>query len=83
MLFTDVVGIPFMLFGPLIFIFCTVLYVVVSLMTPKHSEESLKNVCWEHPFEALVHSKLVGAADARVLAGVLLVVMIVLYSIFH
>ena len=72
-------GIPFMQVGFWLFCFCSVVYVTVSLLTPMHSPEQLENVCWDHPIKAITRGKLSGITDPRLVAGVLLAVMIVLY----
>jgi hypothetical protein len=60
-----------------------VIYVVVSLATPKPAPEKLENVCWEHPLQAIKQGRLTGAGDPRMIALYLFVVMIVLYYLLH
>ncbi len=76
-------GIPFMLVGPILCAMCIVLYVVVSLTSPKPDFDKIKDVCWEHPLQALTKGKVTGIGDPRIIAGLLFVAMIVLYCIFH
>ena len=82
-LVADTLGIPFMQVGWWLFCFCTVIYFVVSLLTPKHTEQELENVCFDHPFQAIIHTRVEKGMDPRVLAGILLLVMGVLYYIFR
>ncbi|MHC4214649.1 MAG: sodium:solute symporter family transporter [Planctomycetota bacterium] len=76
-------GIPFMLVGPILCAMCIVIYVFVSLTSPKPDFDKIKDVCWEHPLQALTQGKVTGIGDPRIIAGLLFVAMIVLYCIFH
>ena len=76
-------GIPFMIVGPILCAMCIVIYVVVSLATPKPDPAKLENVCWEHPIKALTYGKIERIGDPRVVAGLLFVVVIVLYYLFR
>jgi len=76
-------GLPFMIVGPILCAMCIVIYVVVSLATPKPDPAKLENVCWEHPIKALTYGKIERIGDPRVVAGFLFVVMIVLYYLFR
>ena len=58
-------------------------YVVVSVLTPRPAPEQLENLCWDNPLKALSSGKFRGATDPRVMAGALLVIVIVLYSLLH
>ncbi len=73
------IGIPFMLAGPILCAMCVVIYVAVSLVTPKIDNERLKNVCWDHPLKAITYGKLTGIGDARSITAILLITMFVLY----
>ena len=72
-------GIPFMQVGWWLFCFCSVVYVIVSLLTPKPAPEQLENLCWEHPLRAILSGKFKGITDPRFFAGLLFVIMIILY----
>jgi SSS family solute:Na+ symporter len=76
-------GIPFMMAGLILLALCVVLYVIVSLLTPRPAQEQLTDLCWEKPSRALTRGRISGPADPRVMAGILVVVMIILYIIFH
>ena len=73
--------IPFMLAGAIFFGICVVIYVIVSLLTPRPTEAQLKNLCWEHPLESILSGAVKSVTDPRIMAGVLFVVMIVLYCL--
>lgn len=75
-------GLPFMLVGPIICVFCCITYIVVSLMTPPPSPEQLENACWGSPLKAL-QGKITGLTDPRVTALILCGVLAVLYVILH
>ncbi|MHC4337476.1 MAG: sodium:solute symporter family transporter [Planctomycetota bacterium] len=76
-------GIPFMIVGPILCAMCIVIYVVVSLATPKPDPAKLENVCWEHPIKAITYGKIERIGDPRIIAGFLFLVMVVLYCIFR
>jgi SSS family solute:Na+ symporter len=75
-------GIPFMLVGPLLALFCVAVYIVVSLRTPAMDPDAVGAVCWSHPL-AFLRGPLAGASDPRVVAAVLLTVVILLYAIMR
>jgi len=79
MIVTDKLGIPFMQVGWWLFCMCSVVYVIISLATPKHTDAELENVCWDHPLAAITHGKITGISDPRALAALLLATMITLY----
>jgi len=74
-------GIPFMQVGWWLFCMCSIVFVVVSLLTPKPAKEQLENLCWERPIQAITHGKLTGITDPRIMAALLFVTMIILYTI--
>lgn len=73
------IGIPFMLVGPILCAMCIVIYVTVSLSTPAPAPEKLENLCWDHPLQVITKGKLKGVGDPRVIAGILVGTMCVLY----
>ena len=76
-------GIPFMMAGLILFIFCVALYVIVSLLTPRPAEVQLTDLCWGKPSQAIMRGRITGPTDPRVMSGILVVIMIILYIIFH
>jgi len=76
-------GIPFMMAGLILFIFCMTLYVIVSLLTSRPAEDQLTDLCWGKPSQAIKRGKITGPTDPRVMASILVVIMIILYIIFH
>lgn len=83
-LVTEQLGIPFMLQAFYLFVICSVIFVVVSLLTPRPRPEQTENLCWDNPLAALmVKPERGGLRDPRVLALILAVIMLVLYVIFR
>jgi len=80
---TDIWEVHFMEAGCWLFLFCSMVYVVVSFLTPRPAPEQLENLCWDNPLKALSSGKFRGATDPRVMAGALLVIVVVLYSLLH
>ncbi len=76
-------GIPFMQVGWYLFVLSSLVYFVVSLSTPAPNPEKVRGLCWNKPLDAL-RGKLEGTiTDSRVMAAILLVIMIALYSTLH
>jgi solute:Na+ symporter, SSS family len=74
-------GIPFMQVGWYLFILSSIVYFVVSLLTPAPDKVKTDGLCWTRPLDAL-RGKMEGTiTDPRVMAGLLFVIMIILYSI--
>ncbi len=71
-------GVPFMLVGPIIAVFCVGIYVVTSLLTPAMDPKEVAKVCWDHPL-AFLKGAVTGASDPRVVTLILLGVVGVLY----
>ncbi|MEI6177606.1 MAG: sodium/solute symporter [Verrucomicrobiota bacterium] len=76
------VGVPFMLVGPIITLFCIAIYIITSLMTPPMPAEEVAKVCWDHPL-AFLKGRITGASDPRVVTLILLAVVGVLYVWLH
>jgi len=80
--FTQTCGIPFMLQAWWLFCICSVLYIVVSLSTPRPSEACVATYCWANPLAVLTEKPLEGIGDVRILAVILAIVMVICYVIF-
>ncbi len=76
------IGVPFMLVGPIITLFCIAIYIITSLMTPPMPAEEVAKVCWDHPL-AFLKGRITGASDPRVVTLILLAVVGVLYVWLH
>jgi len=80
---TEGLQIPFMMQAWWLFCILSVFYVFVSLLTRAPSLEQVKDITWERPGQVLFHGKLTGVGDPRVVAGMLLVAMAVLYALLR
>jgi SSS family solute:Na+ symporter len=80
---TDNWGIPFMMQAWWLFCICSVIYVIVSYLTPKPAPEKVDNMTWKSPKEVIFQGKIKGISDPRVLAGGLLLLMIILYIVLR
>jgi SSS family solute:Na+ symporter len=76
------IGIPFMLVGPIICVFCVIIYVITSLLTPAMDPKEVAKVCWDHPL-AFLKGRLTGASDPRIVTLILLGVVGVLYYLLR
>jgi SSS family solute:Na+ symporter len=76
---TDGWGIPFMMQAWWLFCLCSLLYILVSLMTPKPDPASVQGITWDKPIRVLAQGKIKSFGDPRLLAGFLLATMIILY----
>ncbi len=76
-------GIPFMMQAWWMFCICSVIYVVVTLLTPAPAPESVDGLTWDHPLAAVTQERLKGLRDPRLIAAVLAVTVGALYYIFR
>lgn len=82
-LITEGLGIPFMMQAWWMFCLCSLIYVVVSLLTPKPDPRSVEGLTWMKPLEVVTLGRLEGLKDPRIIAGGLLLLMVVLYVILR
>ena len=76
-------GIAFMMQAWWMFCICSVVYVVVSLLTPPPAPESVDGLTWSHPLAALTQEEFKGLRDPRLIAAILAVTVAILYYIFR
>jgi len=76
-------GIPFMMQAWWMFCICSVIYVVVTLLTPAPAPESVDGLTWDNPLAAVTQERFKGIRDPRLIATVLAVTVAVLYYIFR
>jgi solute:Na+ symporter, SSS family len=76
-------GIPFMMQAWWLFCICSIIYAVVSLLTPPPAPESVEGLTWNHPLSAITEKQFEGVRDPRVIATVLAVTVAVLYYWFR
>jgi SSS family solute:Na+ symporter len=82
-LLTQGLGMPFLMQAWWMFCICCLVFVVVSYLTPPPGREQVENLTWERPIDAIVQGKFSGMDDARLLGGLLLLLLAVLYWIFR
>jgi SSS family solute:Na+ symporter len=82
MYITEGLEIPFMMQAWWLFCICCVIYYAVSYLTPKPDPKAIAECTWESPLAVITEGKFKGMGDARLLAGLLLVTMIILYTLF-
>jgi len=75
-------GVPFMLQAWWLFVICSVVFVAVSLLTPRPRPSQIEGLCWRNPVAAIAADRLSGLTDPRLLAVLLAVLMILLYWCF-
>jgi len=80
---TDLWGIPFMMQAWWLFCICSVIFFTVSYLTPKPDPEKIKNLTWDNPIAVIMQGKLSGISDPRIIAGMLLILMLILYAIIR
>jgi solute:Na+ symporter, SSS family len=82
-LITDGLGISFMMQAWWMFCICSVLFVIVSLLTPLPSAQQIEGLTWSNPLAVLSDQPLTTFWDPRILALVLFLTICVLYYCFR
>ena len=75
--------VPFMMAGFYLFCLCCLVHAVVSLLRPDPPSAERDALVWTNPMQALRDPGWPGLGNYKLLAGLLCVVMIALYAIFH
>ncbi len=74
--------VPFMMAAFYLFVICSLILITISLLRPHvHTPES-ERLVWSHPLEAVQSGEWRGIFDYRILAGLLVAVMVLLYYLF-
>jgi SSS family solute:Na+ symporter len=76
-------GIPFMQVGWYLFLLSSGVYFSVSLATPAPEPGQVEGLCWTRPLDALRGRREGVVTDPRIMAALLFLIMIVLYSILR
>ncbi len=76
-------GVSFMMQAWWGFCLCSAIYAGVSWLTPRPAAAQVEGITWESPWAFVAGSRLTGWSDPRLLAGLLLGAMTVLYAIFR
>jgi SSS family solute:Na+ symporter len=74
--------IHFLMQAVFLFVICAVNFILVSYLTPPPPAGAVASLTLEKPLSFITKGKLTGMTDPRVLAGLLVLVMVVLYTIF-
>ena len=82
-LITDGLGIGFMMQAWWMFCICSVVFVIVSLLTPPPKPEQINGLTWSNPLAVLFGHRLTTFWDPRILALVLFLTMAGLYYTFR
>lgn len=82
-LITDGLGIGFMMQAWWMFCICSVIFVIVSLLTPPPKPEQINGLTWSNPLAVLFGERLTTFWDPRILALVLCLTMAGLYYTFR
>lgn len=80
----SVIGhISFMMMAFYLFIACVIIQVSLSYFFPVHHTEESNTLYWKSPLEPLQDNGWKGIGNYKILSLILLVVMIILFSVFH
>jgi len=82
-LITDGLGIGFMMQAWWMFCICSVVFVIVSLLTPPPTPKQIDGLTWSNPLAVLFGERLTTFWDPRILALVLFLIMAGLYYTFR
>ncbi len=74
--------IPFMMQAWWLFVICTVIYFTVSHYSPPPPAEVIEHYTWDNPLAVITSGRFTGVKDVRLWAGILLLILVVLYVIF-
>lgn len=83
MYITEGMGIPFMMQAWWLFCINCVIYYIVSYLTPKPDPEAIAECTWPSPLSVLTEGRFKGMRDIRLQAGLLLLLLVVMYAFFH
>jgi SSS family solute:Na+ symporter len=76
---THKLGIPFMMQAWWMFCLCSLIFVVVSFLTPKPDLRQVEAMTWKNPLQVIAGGRIRSLSDPRLWASVLLLAMAVLY----
>src|SRR6266446_4002633 len=76
-------GISFMMQAWWVFCICSAIFVLISLLTPPPAADKLEGLTWNNPLAVIFGKEVEGFFDPRIIAGLLLASMAVLYYVFR
>ena len=65
------------------FCLCSLIFVVVSLATPRPDPGQVEAMTWKNPLQVVAGGRIKSLSDPRLWAGVLLAAMVVLYYLLR
>jgi SSS family solute:Na+ symporter len=83
MYITEGWGIPFMMQAWWLFCINCVIYYIVSYLTPKPDPAAIAECTWTSPLAVITEGDFKGIRDTRLQAALLLILLILLYAVFH
>ena len=83
MYITNGLGIPFMMQAWWLFCINCIIYYIVSYLTPRPDPATIAVCTWDSPISVITKDKFKGIGDVRILAGLLLTFLIIMYAIFR
>lgn len=83
--FKDSTGwnVPFLMMAFYLFVMCSVILVVLSILKPDSDHEKAESLTWSNPMDCLKDKGWPGLGDYRFLSLVLFLIMIALYWVFR
>ena len=81
-LVSEVWGIKFLMQAWWGFCLCSLLFIVVSLMTPPPRKEQIDGLTWPSPWAVLTQGAFAGLTDPRLIGAVLFACLVALYACF-
>jgi SSS family solute:Na+ symporter len=82
-LLTEGWGIPFMMQAWWGFCICSAIFVMTSYMTQPPAPAQVDGLTWANPLQVIFHGRISGWGDPRLLAGLLFLLMVILYAVFR
>jgi SSS family solute:Na+ symporter len=79
----DGLGVPFMMQAFWYFCILSVVYVVVSLLTPPPNAEQIEGLVWDSPLGFLRRSDIRGVSDPRLIAVTIFGLIVLMYSLIR
>jgi len=76
-------NVPFMMMAFYLFVICSVILVVGSIISPQRNQDEIESLVWRTPLHALKGEAWNGLGNYKILTGILFVTMVVLYFIFR
>ncbi len=76
-------GIPLMMQAFWLFLICSAIHIIVSLLTAPPPMEKTKDIAMNKPWDFITEGKISGITDPRILSVFLILVMIFLYVLFR